>query len=53
MGNSYATVGVALALLLILALVWLGVRAWRKRSAAMPPDQQASRSSGGRGEERP
>lgn len=40
MGNIYATVGVTLALLPILALLVLGVLAWRKRHPPPQPDPQ-------------
>lgn len=40
MGNIYATVGVILALLLILGLLVLGVLAWRKRRQPPQPDPQ-------------
>jgi len=58
MQSIQSMVGVTLAILLILAVLVLGILAWRKqrRDAAAQKTQasaQALRSSGGPGEERP
>ena len=55
MRELHSTIGVTLALLLILAVLVLGVLAWRRQRAASQASStaQALRSSGGPGEERP
>lgn len=55
MSGLHSTIGVTLALLLILAVLVLGVLAWRRQRRQVQAAKQptALRSSGGPGEERP